>query len=432
MSKQSIAFARLETVIENSSMSRQKLKIAITVWCFKPNTGGQQVYVEQLAKQLQEQGHSVIVVTRAATRVPCGSDYLLSNEQKRDLVVKGVPVRLLRFSRFWLPTLWFLGKLVKRPRFEGLAVVLYQLVARRPAREAFAGVDLIHHIGEAAPLTGFAAAKAAKHWRVPFVISPVCHPHHVGDSPLDMRLYRQANRLLVYTQYEGQYLRQKLIGCPIDVVGIGIEDRSDGNAKQFRDSTGIAGPFILFIGRKDVQKGYPLLIDAFKIVRRQRPEFNLVCMGPAGSAPVAENLEGVVQLDFTSEKLKHDALAACTCLCVPSEGESFGLIYMEAGRYGKPVVGRNVPVLQELLGAGDAALLLGKPDPIRNEATLEPQDLADALLGLITDLQECRRLGENCRLVSKEFIWPRRIQPFEQSYWLTLDRNENGEGTPGS
>ncbi len=412
-------------------MPEARLKIAIAVWCFRPNTGGLQAYVEQLSTQLQELGHNVIVVTRAATRVPRGSDYLLFNEQERNLVVKGIRVRLLRFSRFWLPTLWLLGKLVKRPRFERLAVALYQLVARKPARKAFAGFDLIHHIGEASPLTGFAAAKAARHWKVPFVISPTCHPHHVGDSPLDLLLYRQANRLLVYTQYEAEYLRQKGIGCPIDVVGNGIEDRSDGNAKQFRDSTGIAGPFILFIGRKDVQKGYLLLVDAFKIVRRQRPELNLVCMGPAGSVPVTENLEGVAQLDFTSDKLKHDALAACTCLCVPSEGESFGLVYMEAGRYGKPVVGRNVPVLQELLGARDAALLLGKPDPIRNEATLGPEDLAYALLNLVTDFRECRRLGENCRLVSEEFIWPRRIQLSEQSYWLTLDRYKNGEDTPG-
>jgi glycosyltransferase involved in cell wall biosynthesis len=410
-------------------MPEARLKIAITVWCFRPNTGGLQAYVEQLSTQLQELGHNVIVVTRAATRVPCGSDYLLFNEQERNLVVKGIRVRLLRFSRFWLPILWLLGKFVKRPRFEGLAVVLYQLVARRPAREAFAGVDLIHHIGEAPTLTGFAAAAAARYWRVPFVISPTCHPHHVGDSPLDLRLYRQANRLLVYTQYEAQYLRQKLIRCPIEVVGIGIEDRSDGNAERFRDGTGIAGPFILFIGRKDVQKGYPLLIDAFKIVRRHRPELNLVCMGPAGSAPVAEKLEGVLELDFTSENVKHDALAACTCLCVPSEGESFGLVYMEAGRYGKPAVGRNVPVLQELLGAGDAALLLGKPDPIRNEAALAPEELAAALLDLITDSSECRRVGENCRLVSEEFIWPRRIQRYEQSYRLTLDRYKNGEDT---
>jgi glycosyltransferase involved in cell wall biosynthesis len=403
------------------AMTERKLRIAISIWCFKPETGGLQAYAEQLCWELQRRGHDVFVVTRAATRVPQGRDYLFFNEPAANLSVKNIPVRPLKFARAWRPVLWLLGKLVVRPPFQAIAVQLYKLVSRRPARLAFRDVDLIHHISEASPLNGFAAAAAAKHWGIPFVVSPTCHPHHVGDSPLDLCLYQQANRLLVYTQYEAQYLRQKLEGCAIDVVSIGIEDRSDGNAEQFRDRTGIAGPFILFIGRKDPQKGYPLLIDAFKIVRRQRPEFSLVCMGPAGSAIMAKNVEGVVELDFTSDKVKHDALAGCTCLCVPSEGESFGLVFMEAGRYGKPVVGRNVPVLQELLGAGEGGLLLGQPNRTRNEAALKPEKLATALLDLIADPQECRRLGENCRLVSEKFLWRDTIQRYEKSYRRTLE-----------
>jgi glycosyltransferase involved in cell wall biosynthesis len=408
-------------------MTQRRLKIGISIWCFKPETGGLQAYAEQLCWALQRRGHDVVVVTRAATRVPHGRDYLFFNERAASLSVKNIPVRPLSFARAWRPVLWLLGKLVARSRFQAIAVELYKVVSRKPARLAFRGVDLIHHIGEAPPLNGFAAAAAAKHWGIPFVVSPTCHPHHVGDSPLDLRLYRQANRLLAYTQYEAQYLREKLDGCAIDVVGIGIEDRSDGNAKQFRDRTGVHGPFILFIGRKDPQKGYPLLVDAFKIVRRQRPEVSLVCMGPGSSATMAKNVEGIVELDFTSDKVKHDALAGCTCLCVPSEGESFGLVFMEAGRYGKPVVGRNVPVLQELLGAGEGALLLGQLDRTRNEAALKPKELAAALLDLIADPQECRRLGENCRLVSEEFLWRDTIKRYEKSYERTLDRFKHGE-----
>ena len=343
-------------------MTERRLKIAISIWCFKPETGGLQAYAEQLCWELQRRGHDVFVVTRAATRVPQGRDYLFFNERAASLSVKNIPVRPLRFARAWRPVLWLLGKLVVRPGSRPLRVQLYKLVSRKPARLAFRDVDLIHHIGEAPPLNGFAAAAAAKHWGIPFVVSPTCHPHHVGDSPLDLRLYRQANRLLVYTEYEAQYLREKLDGCAIDVVGIGIEDRSDGNAERFRTRFGVDGPFILFIGRKDPQKGYPLLLDAFKVVRRQRPEISLVCMGPTESTTKRQEIEGLIDFDFTSEELKHDALAACTCLCVPSDGESFGLVYMEAGRYGKPAVGRKVAVLEELLHDGVAALLVGVPD----------------------------------------------------------------------
>jgi len=315
-------------------MNQRKLKIAISILCFKPDTGGLQAHAEQLSQHLQEQGHDVIVVARAATRVPQWRDYLFFNEPSSSLTVKGVRVKPLVFSRFWLPVLWFLGKCVVRAHLEGLAVNLYQFLSRKSARNAFAGMDVIHHVGEASPLNGFAAAAAAKYWRVPFVVQPTCHPHHVGDSPLDLRLFAKADRLLAHTKYEANYFRQRSLRCPIDVVGNGIEDRSDGDAERFRTRFGVAGPFILFIGRKDRQKGYLLLLDAFKVLRRQRRDISLVCMGPTESTAKRQKVEGLKDLDFTSEELKHDALAACTCLCIPSDGESFGLVYMEAGRYG--------------------------------------------------------------------------------------------------
>ena len=402
-------------------MTQRKLKIAISISCFRPDTGGQQAHAEQLSQHLQERGHNVVVVARAVTRVPNGTDYLFFNEPSSSLTAKGVPIRPLVFSRFWLPVLWFLGKCVVRPPLEGLAVNLYQFVSKKSARNAFAGMDVIHHVGEASPLSGFAAAVAAKHWGVPLLVQPTCHPHHVGDSSLNLRLFSKADRLLVHTKYEANYLRQKSLRCPIDVVGNGIEDRADGDAERFRNKFGVTGPFILFIGRKDRQKGYLLLLDAFKVICRERRDINLVCMGPVGSKAKQQTVEGLIDLDFTSEELKHDALAACTCLCVPSEAESFGLVFMEAGRYGKPAIGRKVAVLQELLKDGAAAVLLGVPDEARNRAKLNPEVLAAGLLELLSDPKECQRIGENCRAVSEQFLWPRVVKRFEASYYQAVD-----------
>jgi glycosyltransferase involved in cell wall biosynthesis len=200
-----------------------------------------------------------------------------------------------------------------------------------------------------------------------------------------------------------------------------VEDRADGNAERFKSSFGVTGPLILFIGRKDRQKGYFLLLDAFKIVRRERPDISLACMGPAESTATQQAIDGVIDLDFTSEELKHDALAACTCLCVPSVGESFGLVFVEAGRYGKPVVGRKVAVLQELLGDGVGALLVGVPNEANNSAVLTPEVLAVALLKLLSDPKECERIGGNCRSVSERFLWRRIIKGFESSYYEAVE-----------
>ncbi len=368
-----------------------------------------------------KRGHEVVVVTRAARHRLEGNDYLFFNEPESSLTVNDVPVKPLKFSKSCMPVLWFLGKCVVRPHLEGVGVNLYTAVARKSAYNAFAGVDIIHHIGEAAPLNGFAAAAAAQYWRIPFVVQPTCHPHHYGDSPLDLRLFRKADRLLVHTEYEAEHFHQKSFHCPIDVVGNGVEERNNGIPSRFRDKFGIIGPFILYVGRKDNQKGYFLLIEAFKAIRRARPDLSLVCMGPPVSPTTRPQMDGLIDLDFVSEDEKHDALAACTCLCVPSEGESFGLIFMEAGCYAKPVIGRNVPVLRELWEDGVAGLLVGHPDEERNIAQLDPDQLVSALLKLLSDPAECRRLGENLRKVSEQFVWQRIVERFEASYYETLN-----------
>jgi glycosyltransferase involved in cell wall biosynthesis len=98
---------------------------------------------------------------------------------------------------------------------------------------------------------------------------------------------------------------------------------------------------------------------------------------------------------------------------------------MEAGRYGKPAIGRKVAVLEELLHNGVAALLVGVPDDVCNSTSLRPETLATALLKLLSDPKECRRIGENCRAVSEQFLWPRVIGRFEESYYRALEDFEN-------
>ena len=57
-----------------------------------------------------------------------------------------------------------------------------------------------------------------------------------------------------------------------------------------------------------------------------------------------------LNLDDVSEDEKQDALSACDVLCVPSEGESFGMVYFEAWAYEKPVVALDLPALRDSLG----------------------------------------------------------------------------------
>ncbi len=402
-----------------SAAPTRRLKICISIWSFTPNTGGLQAHAQQLCHHLQKRGHDVTVVTRSASRVPQRGDYIFFNEPFTTVEVDGIPVSPLRISKKWKPFLWAILKTAARRPLAPLAARLYEMTCDKPAKSVFAGYDLIHHIGHATALMGLASARAAKFHGIPFLVQPTAHPFNFGDAAVDFRLYRQADRLLVHTRYERDYFRAKGIACPVDVVGNGIEDRADGQRERFCSKYGIKGPMILYIGRKAVDKGYPLVMQAFKLLQRNNPEATLVCFGPTVGESVRETVPGVIELDFVSEQEKHDALAACTCVCVPSEGESFGLVYMEAGRYRKPVIGRKLAVLLEILGT-DAAMLLGQPDDCSNAVSLSATELAANIMELLGNPDMCRRLGEECHRRSGNFLWPDIVKRFEESYHLSM------------
>ena len=391
---------------------------------FKPGTGGLQSHAEHLCRALLQRGHEVTVVTRAYSFVPEFRDYLFANEAIGDVSLDGVRVRPLQLDKKWRPVQWLLSKLVARQTLAPLGVRLYEMQAKHAAQQAYNDADIIHNIGQATALIGFAAERAARLRRIPFLVEPTCHPLQAGDAPLDHHLFRRADRLLVHTQFEADHFRLLGYQVPIDVVGNGIEDRADGDAERFRQKTGISGNIILYIGRKDPDKGYPLVIEAFRLLRSWMPDVNLVCIGPSGAKNMAGTQIGFFDLGFVSEQMKHDALAACTCLCVPSVGESFGLIYMEAGRYAKPVVARRLPVLEELLENGRAGLLLGKQNTKENSVDLTAKELAASLQQLLSSPKDRLRLGENCRRVSEEFIWDKVIKRFETAYRTALENRE--------
>ncbi len=400
-------------------MGRQ-LKIAISIWMFKPGTGGLQSHAEHLARHLIANGHKVTIFTKAFTRVPERMEFLYFRDQPGG-EVGGVPVKTINYPSALKPLHWFIGKIKDKPGLRDLALLLFRLQAKFGNQLLFKGYDVIHHVGQATAFIGYVGAEAARSHQIPFVVQPTCHPHQVGDNPIDIKLYQMACRTLVHTRYEEEHLRPFLPSMPIHIVGNGIEDRTDGVGERFREKHGIPGKMILYIGRRDKDKGYGLVTQAYKLLSERRDNISLVCMGPPGGEAKVE-LKGIWNFDFVDEQTKHDALSACDCLCVPSEGESFGLVYMEAGRYAKPVIARRLPVMEELLENGNAGLLVGKPNSARNENLLEPDELAQQLLDLFQYPEKALQLGAECRRVSEKFIWPKVVLNFEKTYFHTLNR----------
>lgn len=127
--------------------------------------------------------------------------------------------------------------------------------------------------------------------------------------------------------------------------------------------------------------------------------------GTLGSGRSALAATQVLNLDDLAEEEKQDALAACDILCVPSEGESFGMVYYEAWAYKKPVVALDLPVLRETISSHGGGLL----------CDAEPQSIANALIQLLSNPELAYKLGNMGHSVARLHDWPKALESYLES-----------------
>jgi len=90
---------------------------------------------------------------------------------------------------------------------------------------------------------------------------------------------------------------------------------------------------------------------------------------------------------------------------IPSSGhvEGFGIVFLEAGACGRPVIGGRSGGVVEAVQDGSSGVLVNPGDP---------EDLARALLAMLRDPQRARHLGRSGRLrVEREFTWEKVLEP---------------------
>jgi glycosyltransferase involved in cell wall biosynthesis len=105
-------------------------------------------------------------------------------------------------------------------------------------------------------------------------------------------------------------------------------------------------------------------------------------------------------LGIPDEIQKANAIAACDVFCLPSAHESFGIVYVDAWSYGKPVVCGTAPACREFIADGKTGLW----------ASQELEELADKLIFLLKDGELRKMLGQAGKL--------EQIQRFNEDTFL--------------
>jgi glycogen(starch) synthase len=184
---------------------------------------------------------------------------------------------------------------------------------------------------------------------------------------------------------------------------------------------------IVYLGRLERRKGTVDLLRAVPAVVREVPEARFALIGadrphcPGGRTHArfaAEELpaEARERIEFAGPLAEAEVrrrLQSADLFVSPSLYESFGLTFLEAMRWGTPVIGTTVGGIPEIVEDGRSGRLVapGRPD-----------ELARAIISLLRDEGSRRRLGESGRARAESTFSVERMAAGSEDLYSRLIR----------
>jgi len=400
------------------------------------DSGGMNVYVRELARDLGARGIEVDVFTRWRERYDPRIQQLGPNA--RVIHVESGPIG------YW-------PKMAVYEHLDQFGEKLLEHVAAEGK-----GYDLVHaHYW----LSAKVARTLAEHWRVPriqmfhtlgLVKREVLDEDIDGESDVRVAIEREAVResaaIVAASTIELAELRQLYRADPsrVAVIPCGVDPEvfkpvrlADAREALGRDQ---CERLVLFVGRIEQIKGIDVLLRALGLLFQRHPDLRSdVCLlvvggalDPGDDAPETEKILELRRLvhehrmeanvafvgSRDQEQLALYYAAADVC-AVPSLTESFGLVALEAMACGTPVVGTRVGGLQTLIEDGESGLLVPAGDDTA---------LAEAIHAVLTDHRLRTHLSHGARERAERFTWSRVGQRMTELYDKVLTAAAGGRG----
>lgn len=173
---------------------------------------------------------------------------------------------------------------------------------------------------------------------------------------------------------------------------------------------------IIAVGSHSYNKGYDLLLDAWKTVSKYHPDWRLQIYGKFDANKTfihyAKQIEVENSVVFCQPISSIDkAYLDSSIMVLPSRSEGFGMVLIEAMACGLPCVAFNCP-------HGPADIITHEEDGFI-VPKFDVQGLSKAIIGLIEDNQLREKMGENAKDNSKRYL-PEQIMPIWDSLFKSL------------
>jgi glycosyltransferase involved in cell wall biosynthesis len=378
-------------------------------------------YIQDLSEHLSKRGHDVVVLTANAVTGRGWVDPLFGKySPKKEEIINGVRVKRLKTLWQVTSTMHLIRKIARGflPHSIENIVSLLSVGPYLPSlgREIKEGYEIIHVAAFPFGLV-WLVWKACRPLGKPYICTPLIHfedPRH--KNPLLWTVLQDATAVIACSNYEREgMIRMGINPSKIHLIPMGINSNEweDADGERIRRKYRLEGEkIILFAGTKSYDKGAIHLLQAVEKIRQKVKDSILVSIGlPTREWEKKRSLvseDNLLDLGYISEEEKKDAFDACDLFAMPSRYDSFGIVYLEAWRRGKPVIGASVGAIPEVIEDGEDGLLVEFGDV---------DQLASAITSLLSNPALCKKMGEAGRKkVIRDLNWEKNISLIEKVY----------------
>jgi glycosyltransferase involved in cell wall biosynthesis len=221
------------------------------------------------------------------------------------------------------------------------------------------------------------------------------------------------------------------------IVPYGIVPARDEDVRPFDTNTTPGTLTVLYVGRLEKRKGTMDLFRAIPPVLEELPDVRFIIAGQDNSQH--DGFLRKTGMDYPSYFAKHygkfasrvtftgmvddkalqSLYQSCDLFIAPSLYESFGLIYLEAMNYAKPVIGCRVGGVPEVVEHAVTGLLVDPEAPVA---------LAEAMLTMLRAPGKLRGMGLAGRQrLLEQFTYIQMARRFETVYRAVIRDSTGGE-----
>jgi glycosyltransferase involved in cell wall biosynthesis len=315
------------------------VKLAIVVQRYgQAINGGAELHARYIAEHLARHAEVEVWTTCATDYVTWRNDLPSGGERINNIQVRRFPVKHERDPLVF-------GRLSDRvfDQTHSIADEIEWLDAEGPSSPA-----LIAHIARHAADVDFCIFFSARYYHAYHgtraaggraILVPTAERDPAVALSIFGPIFRGV-RAVMYNSPEERSMIQALAGnqqVPSVVVGVSSEIPPNPQSQRFRQKHSVRGPFAVYVGRIDENKGCNELFSHFQTyLRIGGGRLTLVLIG--NSLLDIPKHPRIRHLGFLDDTDKFDAIAASDLLIMPSYFESLSMVALEAWALGTPVL----------------------------------------------------------------------------------------------